>query len=135
MKKKKAAKTKNTSQIHTRLHPGRLQYQRITPHKQQEALFQRRTVLARHAPSVNDERERESRAESAGFVWPTALDAGLIGRRLSPLTKQYIAVRNSSAGFEGIKKILTPPVIYIGTEPAYSESEEELRSSPAAFRE
>ncbi|KAK2919437.1 hypothetical protein Q8A73_003808 [Channa argus] len=37
--------------------------------------------------------------------------------------------------FVGEKCDLTPPVIYIGTEPASSESEEELRSSPAAFRE
>lgn len=50
------------------------------------ALFSRRTALAWHAPSINDERERESSAESMGLVWPTALDAELIGRRLSPLT-------------------------------------------------
>lgn len=54
--------------------------------RQWAALFWWRTVLARHAPSVNDERARESCAESAGLVWPTTLDAELIGRRLSPLT-------------------------------------------------
>lgn len=46
------------------------------------ALSRRSSALARHAPSVNDERERESRAESAGLVWPTAMAAALIGRRL-----------------------------------------------------
>ena len=35
------------------------------------ALSWRRTALARHAPSVNDERERGSCAESAGLVWPS----------------------------------------------------------------
>ena len=43
-------------------------------------------MLAWHVPSVNDERDAESYAESTGLVWPTVLDAELIGRRLSPLT-------------------------------------------------
>lgn len=50
------------------------------------ALFGPRTALVWHAPSVNDKRERGSWAESAGLVWPIALDAWWWADRKAPLS-------------------------------------------------
>lgn len=53
---------------------------------QRAALFGPRTALVWHAPSVNDKRERGSWAESAGLVWPIALDARWWADRKAPLS-------------------------------------------------